>query len=388
MITEFQDGFITKTKLNELVGGINANSEELVDINARILTADVTKTVGVGGDFTTLNLAIDWCKTLIPMSFKVTITIKSATIFYDENIQLYNVDLSFVTINMENNEILQIQLSSDSPSYKYFVNAQDSVTPYLNVGGIKYIGAYEGGGIALRNSKCKTGYLFNSIEFVESGFWIYDNSELICDDEVSIKQFSYRAVSVTNSRLICDNISSGISAISNRVNPAHPQSVFSIINSDVDAHLVHNFGENIYNSTTAITQKFKLFEIIRSKVTYISSWNSNNLTMAKIIDISEGSCVGYELLVGSSSNASLRIDINVSSGSSLYHKYLSGGSYEGYIRNSYLVTQTMSNASILMADGGTFEVSRGGIMRIDGYLNSPNISQTVNTTTANGIIFH
>ena len=24
MITEFQDGFITKTKLNELVGGINA----------------------------------------------------------------------------------------------------------------------------------------------------------------------------------------------------------------------------------------------------------------------------------------------------------------------------------------------------------------------------
>ena len=65
MITEFQDGFITKTKLNELVGGINANSEDLVDINSRILTADVTKTVGVGGDFTTLNLAIDWCKKVI-----------------------------------------------------------------------------------------------------------------------------------------------------------------------------------------------------------------------------------------------------------------------------------------------------------------------------------
>ena len=36
MITEFQDGFITKTKLNELVGGINANSEDIVDINAKI----------------------------------------------------------------------------------------------------------------------------------------------------------------------------------------------------------------------------------------------------------------------------------------------------------------------------------------------------------------
>ena len=380
MITEFQDGFITKTKLNELVGGINA-------LDSIVLTADVTKTVGVGGDFTTITKAIDWCKTLIPMSFKVTITIKSGTILYDENIQLYNVDLSFVTINMENNEILQIQLSSDSPTYKYFISAQDSVTPYLNIGGIKYIGAYEGGGIALRNSKGYTGYLFNSIEFVDVGFWIYDNSELTCDDGVSIKQFSYQAVSVTNSKLICDNISSGISAVSNRVNPANPQSVFSIINSDVDAHLAHNFGEEIYNSTTAITQKFKLFSIIRSKVTYISSWNSNNFTMAKIIEISEGSCVGYKLLVGYSSNANSRIDINVSNGSNLYHKYLSGGIYEGYIRNSYLVVQTISSAMIPIADGGTFEVSRGGIIRIDGYLNSPNISQTTNTITANGIIF-
>ena len=54
MITEFQDGFITKTKLNELVGGIN-------DINSKIimLTDNITKTVGVGGDFATITEAIN-----------------------------------------------------------------------------------------------------------------------------------------------------------------------------------------------------------------------------------------------------------------------------------------------------------------------------------------
>ena len=35
MITEFKDGFITKTKLNELVNGINANSEGIVDIKTK-----------------------------------------------------------------------------------------------------------------------------------------------------------------------------------------------------------------------------------------------------------------------------------------------------------------------------------------------------------------
>ena len=34
MITEFQDGFITKTKLNELVGGINAKSEDISGLSS------------------------------------------------------------------------------------------------------------------------------------------------------------------------------------------------------------------------------------------------------------------------------------------------------------------------------------------------------------------
>jgi hypothetical protein len=55
MITRFQDGFITKSKLNEMVDGINANAEDISDlvlsINSKILIGNISKTVGIGGDF-------------------------------------------------------------------------------------------------------------------------------------------------------------------------------------------------------------------------------------------------------------------------------------------------------------------------------------------------
>lgn len=91
MITEFQDGFITKTKLNELVGGIN-------DINSKTLTADVTKTIGVGGDFTTINSALIWCRSLIPNGHKVTLQLMAGFVMA-EQILLENLDLGFVTIS-------------------------------------------------------------------------------------------------------------------------------------------------------------------------------------------------------------------------------------------------------------------------------------------------
>ena len=288
---------------------------------------------------------------------------------------------------MENDEILQIQLSSNSASYKYFINARNSITPYLNIKGIKYIGTYEGGGITLRNSKGTTGYLFNSIEFVESGIWLYENSELICEDKISIKQFSYQAVSVTDTKLSCDNFSSGISAVSNRINSTYLKPVFGIVNSYVDANLRQDFGESLYNSTTIITSNFKLFEIIRSKITYISAWQNMGSNMAKIITISEGSSVGYELLVGYSNYLNQQLEVKVYDCSNLYSKYLSGRTYEGSLRNCYLTSNSLSNVVVPILDAGVAEVLRGGIIRIDGYLNTPSTSQTANTLTANGIIF-
>ena len=100
MITEFQDGFITKTKLNELVGGINANSEDLsnliIEINAKVLTANVTKTVGSGGDFVTLTEALNWCKTLIPNGFTLTLSLLVG--YQIEPLDYTNVDFGFVNL--------------------------------------------------------------------------------------------------------------------------------------------------------------------------------------------------------------------------------------------------------------------------------------------------
>ena len=114
MITEFQDGFITKTKLNELVGGINANNEDLsnliietnansedlsnliIEINAKVLTANVTKTVGSGGDFVTLTEALNWCKTLIPNGFTLTLSLLVG--YQIEPLDYTNVDFGFVNL--------------------------------------------------------------------------------------------------------------------------------------------------------------------------------------------------------------------------------------------------------------------------------------------------
>ena len=57
MITEFQDGFITKAKLNELVGGINALDG---------MTANETIYVGVGQTYATLSSALDYAKNKKP----------------------------------------------------------------------------------------------------------------------------------------------------------------------------------------------------------------------------------------------------------------------------------------------------------------------------------
>ena len=107
MITEFQDGFITKTKLNELVGGINNNTERLAEVDVIVLTDNTTKTVGSGGDFTTLNLAINWCKKVIPNGYKVTLQLMAGFVMA-ESVLLENVDLRFVTIISTNSDAIII----------------------------------------------------------------------------------------------------------------------------------------------------------------------------------------------------------------------------------------------------------------------------------------
>ena len=107
MITQFENGFITKSKLNEMVDGINANSDSIAgvnlglsnlitEINAKVLTADITKTVGIGGDFVTLTEALNWCKTLIPNGFTLTLSLLVG--YQIEPLDYTNVNFGFVTL--------------------------------------------------------------------------------------------------------------------------------------------------------------------------------------------------------------------------------------------------------------------------------------------------
>ena len=171
MITEFQDGFITKTKLNELVVGINENSVGLVDVNGilvniMILTEDTTKTIGVGGDFTTLNLAIDWYKKVISNGYRVTLQLMAGFVM-QEQVMLNNVNLGFVEIigtdavtsidgaYITNGIILDGELATMYPAFYGY----GSIMPVINHR-FKFSSNISGGvnsyGIVVRkNSYCK-----------------------------------------------------------------------------------------------------------------------------------------------------------------------------------------------------------------------------------------
>lgn len=136
-IAQFENGLITKNKMNELVNGINGNSESIATIEARVLTANITKTVGVGGDFATLNEAINWCKRVIPNGYLVTISILSGTIIA-EQVMIENVDLSFVQIDSIDIEVVflnssLIQNSSKTQLTAYaFMSGYNSKMPTIN----------------------------------------------------------------------------------------------------------------------------------------------------------------------------------------------------------------------------------------------------------------
>ena len=139
MITQFENGFITKSKLNELVDGINANSEGIVDIKTKsdniiVLTGDITKTVGSGGDFATLNLAINWCKKVIPNGYKVKLNILTGTII-QEYLNFLNVDLGFVeitsvdtTVIIDGNYLIPNLILASAP----FIYSVSSVVPKIS----------------------------------------------------------------------------------------------------------------------------------------------------------------------------------------------------------------------------------------------------------------
>lgn len=197
-ITQFQNGFITKNKLNELVDQINTNMVNIsgnsddIEVNTtklaliEILTADTTKTVGSGGDFTTLNLALSWCKKVIPNGYNITLNILSGTTI-QEYVYLENQDLSFVTISSVDTTVTidGDYLTDNDGTFVSFIHGINSKMPIVNFN------------MTLINESST----YNSI-----AIYLEENSIMKFGDNITISNFVYEGVRLNYNSSIHFNV--------------------------------------------------------------------------------------------------------------------------------------------------------------------------------------
>ena len=201
-IAQFENGLITKDMMNELVDNIN---------NRVIgLDSNITKTVGTGGDFTTLNSAIDWCRGYYSREYKIILTIKSGTTL-SEQIVFKNDDLRFVeiisedsSVNVDSSSFIVLDSSPDG-SYKQFILAFDSFLPLINTSFINDNALNKTTiGIGVVDSKLK---ISNSKSITFFGYGISAlRSEIICTD-INLSDNYYYGIRIGgNSRMYCGTI--------------------------------------------------------------------------------------------------------------------------------------------------------------------------------------
>lgn len=180
MITEFQDGFITKTKLNELVDGINALDS---------MTANETIYVGVGQTYITLSSALDYAKNRRPnRDYKIEIIIKSGTII-SEQLIYENADFGHVIISSEDVE----------------VNIDVSGFTIAKVGSFKPFFYLSNGNCPLINTVLKGNDLFenHSAKYDSIGFAL-NNSYLKINDSKGVYNFG-QGIHANMSKIIAYN---------------------------------------------------------------------------------------------------------------------------------------------------------------------------------------
>ena len=385
-IPKFTSELITKEKLNVLVGGINTNAEDITNIESTladrvILTSNITKTVGVGGDFARISSAIDWCKKVVSNGFMVTILLLSGTSFEDDGIEVFNQDLSFVTVNSEGTGIITINRTAQNAPYSSFVYGINSKMPKIQVGGVKYTGFKGSNGVVLDNSECTLGDIFKKIEFVIAGIFIFNNSNLYLD-AVHIKDFTFLGVRCENSKLVASNIASGISCESSVADPSYGSDprVFVITNSDVQALLSKPYGY-IIRGTLPYANDYKLFSIENSNVMAIDFDRFSMNNWANIIDITN-SVVGYKGIKGLSSGF---IPIKVTKCSNFF-RWDAESAVSNYINYANISIEKMSRSHIGDFSNGNLAVFLGGQVRVDT-ISNVSLTQTKNTITHHGIIF-
>ena len=123
MITQFENGFITKSKLNEMVDGING------------MTANEIIYVGNGQMYITLSSALDYAKNRKPnRDYKIEIIIKSGTTI-SEQLIYENADFGHVIISSEDVEVnIDVRgfTITKVDSYKPFFYLSNGNCPLIN----------------------------------------------------------------------------------------------------------------------------------------------------------------------------------------------------------------------------------------------------------------
>ncbi|EDP2938643.1 hypothetical protein GJ234_07520 [Campylobacter jejuni] len=108
------------------IGALESEYGPLATSSAKLLTGNLTWTVGSGADYENLTDALkEACKYVNILNFKITITIKTGYDFANDNIIISGVDLSFVIIDFES------QLVCNNSSYCLIFNYCKA--PYLKL---------------------------------------------------------------------------------------------------------------------------------------------------------------------------------------------------------------------------------------------------------------
>ena len=253
-IAQFVNGLITKLRLNELVDGINANSTELDKVI--LLSTDITKTVGTGGDFTTLNEAINWCKKVVPNGHKVDLNLLSGFVMA-EQILLENVNLGFVTINSIDSEvtILSDNITIFFITGKTIFGGINSTMPNINV----YFVSDNYGSTNIIHGLAVEGFGSNAKINSNKGF----------KDMNGYGMFAYKGANILADQCVIRNSGYGIKA--------SEQSNISAINSTFDSCVVYAYGNsNIDVSSSTITNLSPIISNITSENSRINGTYVNH----------------------------------------------------------------------------------------------------------------
>lgn len=335
-IAQFENGLITKAKMNELVDGINA-------LDIIVLTENITKTVGTGGDFGTLTEAISWCKKVIPNGYEVNLRLLSEFI-WTENIVIEDCNFGFVRISSIDS-VVYLNITD----YIYAITGRRSIMPVWDIllestsGTRNGISLY-GSDMRIKDNKGVIGCFQTLI--------LFDNSYVDSDGRIS----AYSNIGTSFGKIGIYSSEIGCALKCNELN---------IVGGTYSGGDIYTNGINVGANGE-----------IKSYTTIRRFSGAGNVTL----NLSRNSSAFISYIDDS---LSMTLDIDCTDGS----KCTIDGqlSPSGVIRN---VNSAYGSHVTLVAPttvSGTLSVYRGGVIYAHGA--GGTLSQTANTVTSSGIIF-